>query len=101
MGTALKPNHAFNPAGTGTSTYAARYDDDRLTALDGVDPQASPDILGTTTNLSAIAGSYADLAAARTSVDTLKGEVEARLDAIEAKIDAVIAALETSGVFTA
>lgn len=100
MGNALKPNHAFNPAGTGTSTYAARYDDARIVAVDGVDPQASPEVLGTTTNLSAIAGSYADLPAARTSVNTLKGEVEARLDAIEAKLDALIEALEASGVLT-
>lgn len=54
--------------------------------------------LGTTTNLTAIAGSYADLAAARTSVNTLAGEVETRLDAIEAKVDAVIAALKTAGL---
>ena len=55
-------------------------------------------VLGTTTNLSAISASYADLAAARTSVNTLKGEVEARLDAIEAKVDAVITALKNAGI---
>lgn len=52
--------------------------------------------LGTTTNLSAIAASYADEAAARTSVNTLKGEVEARLDAIEAKVDETLAALKVA-----
>jgi len=56
--------------------------------------------LGTTTNLTAIAATYADLAAARTSVDTLKTDVEARLDVIEAKVDALIAALKTAGVMT-
>lgn len=54
--------------------------------------------LGTTTNLSAISATYADLAAARTSVNTLKGEVETRLDNIEAKLDEVIAALKTAGL---
>lgn len=64
----------------------------------------------------AIAGTYADLAAARTSVDalrtdleaaldevdtrdtTLRSEVEARLDAIEAKVDAVLAMARTIGL---
>lgn len=50
--------------------------------------------LGTTANLTAIAGSYADLAAARASVNTLRTDAEARLDAIEAKLDALIAALK-------
>lgn len=54
--------------------------------------------LGTTTDLSAIAASYADLAAARVSVNTLKGEVETRLDAIEAKVDAVLSALKAAGL---
>ncbi len=55
-------------------------------------------IMGSTTNLTAIAGSYADLAAARTSVNTLKSEVETRLDNIEAKIDAVINALTGASI---
>lgn len=64
---------------------------------DNGNPQAaSVAVLGTTSDLSAIAGSYADLAAARTSVNTLKNEAEARLDAIEAKIDAVITALKNA-----
>lgn len=54
--------------------------------------------LGSTTNLSAIAGTYADLAAARTSVNTLAGEVEARLDAIETKVDAILSSLKTAGL---
>lgn len=64
--------------------------------------------IGTTTSttaLSAIAGSYADLAAARTSVNTLRGEVEtargvieSRLDTVEGKIDAIISALRASGL---
>lgn len=68
------------------------------------------------TALSAIAGTYADETAARTSVNTLRGEVEtalalhdtdlttlqteaeARLDAIETKLDAVIALLLSAGI---
>jgi len=54
--------------------------------------------LGVTTDLTAISASYADLAAARTSVNALKGEVETRLDNIEAKIDDLIAKLKTAGI---
>lgn len=54
--------------------------------------------MGNTTDLTAIAGTYADLAAARTSVNTLRGEVETRLQAIETKVDAVISALQTAGL---
>ena len=69
-----------------------------LGAYDATGQAALVQALGTTTNLTAIAASYADLAAARTSVNTLKGEVEARLDAIEAKVDAVIAALKAANL---
>jgi predicted RecA/RadA family phage recombinase len=54
-----------------------------------------------TSNTSAIAGSFADLPAARTAVNTLQTEVEARLDAIETKIDALTAALIASGQMAA
>lgn len=54
--------------------------------------------LGTTTNLTAIAGTFANLAAAQTAVSTLHDEVEARLDAIEAKVDALIAALKAANL---
>lgn len=54
--------------------------------------------LGTTTNFTAIGGSFADLAAARTAVNTLATEAEARLDAVETKVDSVIAALKAAGL---
>ena len=54
--------------------------------------------MGNTTDLTAIAAVYADLAAARTSVNTLRTDAESRLVAIEAKVDVIIAALKTSGV---
>lgn len=47
----------------------------------------------TSTNLTAIGGTFANLAAAQTAVATLKTETEARLDAIEAKLNELIAAL--------
>ena len=57
--------------------------------------------LGTTTDLTAIGATFADLAAARTAVNTLKTDAEARLDAIEAKVDLLIAHLIASGVMLA
>lgn len=49
--------------------------------------------LGATTNMTAVGAVFADLTAARTAVNTLRTDAEARLDAIEAKVDALIAAL--------
>lgn len=54
--------------------------------------------LGATTDLTAIEAAFADLAAARTAVNTLATETEARLGAIETKIDATLAALKTAGL---
>lgn len=89
------------------------------------DQQADPGDIKPTVNmtaitahtaLTAIAGTYADEAAARASVNTLRtdaeaaltahdtalttlrSEAEARLDAIETKLDAVIAVLLAAGV---
>jgi len=62
-------------------------------------PQGHIAPLGTTTNLTAIGASFADLAAARTAVNTLKTEVEARLDAVEAKADETLSGLEDAGIF--
>jgi predicted RecA/RadA family phage recombinase len=54
--------------------------------------------LGTTSDMTAIAATYADLAAARTSVNTLRTDAEARLDAIEAKLDALLTSLRAAGL---
>jgi predicted RecA/RadA family phage recombinase len=51
-----------------------------------------------TTPLTAIAGVYADLAAARTSVNSLATETQTRLAAIETDLDAIKAALKTAGL---
>jgi predicted RecA/RadA family phage recombinase len=85
--------YAFEAAASGDTTVNIVLTDNTQQAQSTVIAA-----LGTTTNLTAIAASYADLAAARTSVNTLAGEVEARLDAIDAKIDATLAALKAAGL---
>lgn len=67
---------------------------------DGVPVAATVAALGTTTNLTAIAGVFADLAAARTAVNTLATETEARLDAIEAKVDSILTSLKNAGLMS-
>lgn len=57
--------------------------------------------LGATTNLTAIGATFADLAAARTAVNTLATETEARLDGVEAKVEAIRAALVAAGLMAA
>jgi hypothetical protein len=57
--------------------------------------------LGATANLTAIPGVFADLAAARTAVETLRANTEARLDAIEAENDLLITKLIAAGVMKA
>lgn len=54
--------------------------------------------LGVTSDLTAISATFADLAASRTAVNTLKTETETRLDTIEAKIDSLIAKLKMAGL---
>jgi predicted RecA/RadA family phage recombinase len=51
-----------------------------------------------TTPLTAIGATYADLPAARTSVNTLRTDVEARLGVNETAIDAITAALKAAGL---
>ena len=52
----------------------------------------------TASNLPAVDAVYADLAAARTSVNAQNVAVELRLDAIDAKINEMITKLRTAGV---
>ena len=126
-GQALKPNKAFNSlANTGVSHFAARYDDPRIVAS-GLTPQATAGAIKPTVNMTAITAHtaatavgavFADLAAARDAVNTLRtdaetalgahdtaltalrSEAEARLDAIETKVDLIISKLTTAGMFT-
>lgn len=65
--------------------------EDTTGAVTGVAP------LGTTTNITAVPGSFADLPAVQTYLVTLRTDIEARLDAIEAKLDALIGAVPGIG----
>jgi len=56
-------------------------------------PQANEALLGNTTDLTAVPGVFADLAAVQTYLVTLRSETEARLAAIETKLDSVITKL--------
>jgi len=49
---------------------------------------------GTVTPLTAIPASFADETAARSAVNTLRTDVEARLEALEAKVNLMVAALQ-------
>ena len=92
---------------------------DQADAIADIKPTANLTAITAHTATTAIAAAYADLAAARTSVNalrtdvetalgqddatltTLRAETEARLDAIETKLDAILAALASSGVIAA
>lgn len=65
-----------------------------------LDPSTTIAVLGTTTNLPAVAETYADLAAARTSVAAQNVAVETRLDLLDAKVDEMITKLKTAGIIT-
>jgi uncharacterized protein YggE len=65
----------------------------------GSGPAASISAI-TPSDMTAIAATYADLAAARASVNTLRTDAEARLDAVEAKLNSVIAALKAAGLMS-
>ena len=49
-------------------------------------------------DMTAIAATYADLAAARTSVNSLRTDAEARLDALDSKINAILLSLKNAGL---
>jgi|ERR1700754_287254 len=56
---------------------------------------------GNTTDLSVIGATFADLAAARTAVNTLRNETETRLGAIETKFDLVLTKLIAAALMAA
>lgn len=56
-------------------------------------PQANIPLFGATANLTAVPGSFADLAAVQVYLTTLRSEIEARLDAHDAKVDLIITKL--------
>ena len=55
-------------------------------------------VIPASTNLPTVAGTFADLAAARTAVEAQRAGAEPRLDALEAKVNEIIAKLKTAGI---
>ncbi len=66
-------------------------------------PATNVAAIGTTTNITAVPGSFADAAAVQTYLAgaNMVPRIESRLDVIEAKVDAVIAALIAAGLMAA
>jgi hypothetical protein len=65
-----------------------------------MDRQAVIAALGTTTNITSVPGSFADLAAVQAYLAgaNMVPNIETRLDNLEAKLDAILAALKASGL---
>ena len=55
-------------------------------------------VIPASTNLPTVAGTFADLAAARTAVEAQRAGAEPRLDALEAKVNEIITKLKTAGI---
>ena len=54
-------------------------------------------VIPASTNLPTVAGTFADLAAARTAVEAQRAGAEPRLDALEKKVNEIIPKLKTAG----
>ena len=61
-------------------------------------PAETVAVIPASTNLPTVAGTFADLAAARTAVEAQRAEVEFRLDVLEAKVNEIITKLKTAGI---
>jgi hypothetical protein len=55
-------------------------------------------VIPASTNLPTVAGTFADLAAARTAVEAQRAGAEPRLDALETKVNEIITKLKTAGI---
>ena len=55
-------------------------------------------VIPASTNLPTVAGTFADLAAARTAVEAQRAGAEPRLDALEAKVNEIITKLKAAGI---
>ncbi len=77
-----------------------------VTAINAASAFASPAgtvaALGTTTNITAVPGSFADVDAVQAYLAAagVVPRIESRLDAVEAKVDAVIASLKLAGLMS-
>jgi hypothetical protein len=61
-------------------------------------PSEAVVVIPASTNLPTVAGTFADLAAARTAVEAQRAGAEPRLDALEAKVNEIITKLKTAGI---
>jgi hypothetical protein len=94
--------------GAGGTTASIHLDNDRVVLLRDVNFSSPSPVaqaatiaaLGTTTSLTAVPGSFADLAAVQTYLADANviPMIETRLDNIEGKVDALIAAVKTAGL---
>lgn len=61
-------------------------------------PAETVAVIPASTNLPTVAGTFADLAAARTAVEAQRAGAEPRLDALEIKVNEIITKLKTAGI---
>ena len=63
-----------------------------------IQPAETVAVIPASTNLPTVAGTFADLAAARTAVEAQRAGAEPRLDALETKVNEIITKLKTAGI---
>lgn len=61
-------------------------------------PAETVAVIPASTNLPTVAGTFADLAAARTAVEAQRAGAEPRLDTLETKVNEIITKLKTAGI---
>ena len=61
-------------------------------------PAETVAVIPASTNLPTVAGTFADLAAARTAVEAQRAGAEPTLDALETKVNEIITKLKTAGI---
>ena len=61
-------------------------------------PAETVAVIPASTNLPTVAGTFADLAAARTAVEAQRAGAEPRLDALETKVNEIVTKLKTAGI---
>ena len=61
-------------------------------------PAETVAVIPASTNLPTVAGTFADLAAARTAVEAQRAGAEPRLDTLETKVKEIITKLKTAGI---
>lgn len=61
-------------------------------------PAETVAVIPASTNLPTVAGTFADLAAARTAVEAQRAGAEPRLDTLETKVNEIITKLKAAGI---